>query len=49
VNLNVEGMPVQSPAFVIIRDIGQQVRRLDGEDFEYFHENNRTEKMNIEV
>lgn len=36
-NFDMERMPVQAPALMTVRDIGQKVCRLDSEDFEYFH------------
>ena len=39
VNLDPERMAMQSPAFVVFRDIRQKVRRFNGKNLEYFHGN----------
>ena len=40
-DFNPEGMSMQPAAFVVFRNVRQMMRRLDGEDFEYLHGNNR--------
>ena len=49
VNLDPERMAVQPTAFVVFRHVRQVVRRFEGKNLEYFHGNNRTEKMNKQV
>jgi hypothetical protein len=49
VNLDPERMAVQTPALVVFRHVRQEVCRFDGKNLEYFHGNNRTEKMNEPV
>ena len=41
VDFNSERMTVQTPAFVILGEVRQQMRGLDGEKLEYFHKMTR--------